>query len=212
VAGDEDRPALHRWLLPAEGQAVRALARREEGAIPFALPIGSALTFEVDGPGGHVHRERVVSRIGLLGELVLESPELGAQLWFENQGRQFVVYDQAGGRDCALRLLAMAAPRVPYELPDGLAWDDVLPRRHLRPRWARWAADLVEPFLGEGGVPVALTAERRGARLEVRGTGRAGRRALATLAVFDAAGPVALEVRVGDEVRRARRVEEGRDG
>lgn len=207
VAGDHDRPVLHRWLLPAEGQAVRPLQRREELAAPFALPIGAELEFEVEGPEGRVHRERVVSRIGLLGELFLESPALEAQLWFENQGRQFVVYDQAGGRDSVLHLLATAAPRVPYELPDGLAWDDVLPRRHLRPRWARWAADAAEPFLAEGGVAVAFRAARQARGLEVRGAGRAGRRALATQAVFDADGPLALEVRLGDEVRRARRVE-----
>lgn len=208
VAGDEERPVLHRWLLPAEGQAVRPLAPRLEGALPFAFPIGAAAVYEVEGPGGHVHRERVESCIGLLGELYLASPRRGAVLWYENQGRQFVTYDQAGGRGSVLHLLAAAAPRVPYELPEGLAWDDVLPRRLLRPRWASWATDLAEPFLGEGGVAVAFSATRRGGRLEVRGAGRAGRRPLTTRATFDAAGPVALELRLGGEVRRARRVEE----
>ncbi len=67
----------------------------------------------------------------------------------------------------------------------------------------------MEPFLGEGGVPVAYRFTRQGGRLEVRGEGRAGGRALATTATFDAAGPVALEVRLGHEVRRARRVDGG---
>ncbi len=209
VTGDEARPVLHRWLLPAEGQAVRPLSPREEVAAPFAFPIGAEADWEVEGPDGRVHQERVASAIGLLGELTLESPGRGARLWFENQGRQFVVYDQAGPRGGALALLATAAPRVPYELPDGLAWDDVLPRWRLRPRWASWATDLVEPFLGEGGVPVAYRFTRQGGRLEVRGEGRAGGRALATTATFDAAGPVALEVRLGHEVRRARRVDGG---
>lgn len=211
ITEEGDQPVLHRWLLPAEGQAVRGLARREEGTAPFAFPLGGRLAFEVEGPGGRRHREVVGSHIGLLGELYLESPALGATLWYENQGRQFLVFDQVGRRETALHLLAAAAPRVPYELPDGLRWDDVLPRRRLRPRWARWLADLAEPFLPEGGVTVAFTAARRGGRLEVRGEGRAGRRPLTTLAVLDAAGPVTLELRVGDEVRRARRIEEGGD-
>jgi urea transporter/murein DD-endopeptidase MepM/ murein hydrolase activator NlpD len=100
VAGDDDRPVLHRWLLPVEGQAVRGLALREEGVGPFAFPLDATLTFEVVGPGGRTQLETVVSRIGLFGELYLESPELGAVLWYENQGKQFVVYDQAGRREC----------------------------------------------------------------------------------------------------------------
>jgi hypothetical protein len=110
-----------------------------------------------------------------------------------------------------LHLLAAAAPRVPDERLAGLRWDDVLPRRRLRPRWVRWLTDLVEPFLSEGGVTVGLRAERRGGRLEVRGEGLVGRRPLATLAVFDAGGPQSLEERLGATVRRARRVEEGTD-
>lgn len=219
LTGEEDYLQLHRWLLPAEGQALRGLARSEDGTAPFAFPVGGALGFEVDGVdgggegrgsghgGGRTRRETVTSRIGLLGELFLDSTTAGALLWFENQGRQFVVHDQAGRRDSLLHLLATAAPRVPYDLPTGLRWDDVLPRRRLRPRWARWVTDLAEPFLPEGGVTVDYTATRRGGRLEVRGVGRGGRRPLSTLAVFDEAGPLALEVKLGEQVRRARRVE-----
>ncbi|MBK9515837.1 MAG: urea transporter [Anaeromyxobacter sp.] len=207
LSGGEDQPVLHRWLLPAEGQSVRALVRREEGTASFCFGIGAPFAFEVTGARGRTQREQVDSRIGLFGELFLESPSMGATLWFENHGRQFVVHDQIGRRESALHLLATAAPRVPYELPTGLRWDDVLPRRRLRPRWIRWLSDLAEPFLPEGGVAVAYTAARRGARLEIRGAGRAGGRELRTLAVFDAAGPLELEVRVGDEARRARRVE-----
>ncbi|MBK9517711.1 MAG: urea transporter [Anaeromyxobacter sp.] len=207
ITGDEAAPVLHRWLVPEEGQVVRGLVRRDEGAVPFALPIGGELSFEVEGPQGQVHQEVVVSRIGLLGELTLECPATGARLWFENQGRQFVVYDQVGRRDGALHLLAAAAPRVPYELPDGLAWDDVLPRRRFRPRWVRWVTDLAEPFLPEGGVAVSFTATRRGEVLEVRGQGRAGGRALQTTATFDAGGPRTMEVRLDQEAWRARRVE-----
>jgi murein DD-endopeptidase MepM/ murein hydrolase activator NlpD len=207
VAGDEDQPVLHRWLLPAEGQSLRPLVRREEETTSFAFPIGTALAFDVDGPSGPARREVVTSRIGLLGELQLVSPSRDATLWFESQGRQFLVHDHAGRPDGVLHLLATAAPRVPYDLPAGLRWDDVLPRRRLRPRWARWLIDLAEPFLPEGGVQVEYSAARRGARLEVRGRGRAGGRPLATQAVFDAAGPLELEVRVGDERRRARRTE-----
>ena len=51
-----------------------------------------------------------------MGELTLESPSLGAVLWYENQGRQFVVFDHTGRRESVLHLLAAAAPRVPYEV------------------------------------------------------------------------------------------------
>ena len=207
ITGDAGAPVLHRSLVPVEGQVVRGLVRREEVAAPFALPIGSTATFEVEGRGGRTRREVISSRIGLLGELTLASEDQGATLWFENQGRQFLTFDLVGRRDSALDLLATAAPRVPYELPDGLRWDDVLPRRRFRPRWVRWLADLVEPFLGAGGVVVSFTAERGPAGLTVRGQGRAGRRALATVATFDARGPRLLEVRLGREVRRAVRVD-----
>lgn len=208
VTGDEETQVLHRWLLPVEGQAVRALERRDEVAVPFAFPLGRDLTYEVRGPSGRTHRETVTSRIGLLGELTLESPALGAVLWFENMGRQFVVFDQAGGRESVLHLLAAAAPRVPYEATPGLAWDDVLPRRRFRPPWARWLTDLIEPFLPAGGTRVTLRAMRRGPLLEVRGTGLAGRRPLETLATFDGAGPLSLEVRLGGELWTAVRIED----
>jgi len=212
VTGDEEAQVLHRWLVPVEGQAVRALERRDEGAAPFVFPLGQELTFEVRSPSGRVHRETVTSHIGLMGELRLESPSLGAVLWYENQGRQFVVFDHTGRRESVLHLLAAAAPRVPYEATPGLGWDDVLPRRRLRPAWVRWLTDLAEPFLPEGGIPLALEAARRGALLEVRGRGRAGRRPIETLAVLDAGGPRALEVRIGARVHRAERVEEAPHG
>ena len=208
VTGDEEAQVLHRWLVPVEGQGVRALERRDEAAAAFAFPLGQELAFEVSGPGGRVHRETITSRIGLLGELTLESPSRGGVLWYENQGRQFVVFDQAGRRDGVLHLLAAAAPRVPYEATTGLSWDDVLPRRRLRPAWARWLTDLAEPFLPNGGISLTLEAARRGPLLEVRGRGRAGHRPIETLAVFDSGGPRSLEVRLGSEVHRASRVEE----
>ena len=212
VTGDEEGQVLHRWLVPGEGQAVRALERRDEAAAPFAFPLGQEHTFEVRSPSGRVHRETVGSHIGLMGELTLESPSLGAVLWYENQGRQFVVFDHTGRRESVLHLLAAAAPRVPYEATPGLAWDDVLPRRRLRPAWVRWLTDLAEPFLPEGGIPLALESVRRGALLEVRGRGRAGRQPIETLAVLDAGGPRTLEVRIGARVHRAERVEEAADG
>ncbi len=208
VTGDDASPRLHRWLLPAEGDSVRGLVRRDELAAPFALPIGRTLAFEVALPGGEVRREQVTSRIGLLGELFLESPALGARLWFENQGRQFVAFDVAGRRESALHLLAAAAPRVPYELPEGLVWDDVLPRRRFRPAWSRWLVDLAEPFLPDGGLALEYRARREGARLVVEGAGRLGARPVATRAVFGPEGPVELSVRIGALVHAARAVEE----
>ncbi len=212
VTGEEVAPRLHRWLVPSEGEGVRGLARRDELAAPFAFPIGQTLLFEVRGRSGRVHREAIVSRIGLLGELFLESPALGAILWFENQGRQFVVYDVAGRRESVLHLLADAAPRVPYDLPPGLRWDDVLPRRRFRRAWTRWPIDLVEPFLPEGGLALDLEGRRAGAGVEVLGAGRTRAGPVETRALFGGGGPLELSVRMGRQRRSARLLEEGRDG
>jgi murein DD-endopeptidase MepM/ murein hydrolase activator NlpD/urea transporter len=212
VTGDDEAQVLHRWLVPVEGQAVRALERRDEAAAPFAFPLGQDLTFEVRGASGRVHRETVSSSIGLMGDLTLESPSPGATLWYENQGRQFVIFDQAGRRESVLHLLAAAVPRIPYEARPGLAWDDVLPRRRLRPAWVRWLTDLAEPFLPDGGIKLSLEAAHRGTLLEIRGRGRAGRQPIETLAVLDAGGPRTLEVRIGARVHRAERVEEAAHG
>lgn len=197
LTGDETGPRLHRWLLPVEGDSVRGLVRNDQLAAPFGLPVGRRMAFEVEAPGGATRRKQVTSRIGLLGELFLESPELGARLWFENQGRQFVTYDVAGRRESALHLLAAAAPRVPYELPAGVVWDDVLPRRRFRPAWTRWFVDLAEPFLLDGGIPVEYRARREGSRLVIEGKGTSGRLPIETRAVFDADGPGELAVRIG---------------
>ena len=140
VTGDDDAQVLHRWLVPEEGQAVRPLERREEAAAPFAFPLGRDLHFEVHGPTGRAHREVVHSRIGLQGELTLESPGLGAVLWYENQGRQFVIFDHSGRRESVLHLLAAAAPRIPYEAAPGLG----LGRRPAAPAPAPGLGPLVD--------------------------------------------------------------------
>lgn len=211
VTGDADAPVLHRSLLPAEGQALRGLERREEVAALAAFPIGGRTAWEVTGPQGRAAREIVASRIGLQGELSLEVEGGGGQLWFENQGRQLVVFDHVGPRRSTLHLLAAALPRLPYELPPGLAWDDVLPRRRLRPAWARWLADVADPFLPEGGLAMAYRAEREGAggRIAIHGAGQLGRRAVTTRAVLEPErGPVELTLQVGAEVLAARALEE----
>jgi hypothetical protein len=153
----------------------------------------------------------VVSRIGLFSELTLEEPARGARLWFEHQGRQFVTYDHAGPRGGVLHLLHLCLLRVPYELPPGLAWDDLVLRRQLRPRWWRAAVDAVEPFLPMRAVRLALRAERVAAGLEVMGEGRLGARPVRTRALLDARGPAELALEVGGERFSARLLEVTRD-
>jgi murein DD-endopeptidase MepM/ murein hydrolase activator NlpD len=211
LGGDDAAPVLHRRRLPVEGEAVRGLVRQEEVAAVLAFPIGATAEYEVSG-AGRTAREEVASRIGLLGELYLESSAPGAVLWFETQGRAFVVFDEVGPRGSVLHLLATAAPRVPYALPDGLRWDDLLPARRFRPTWTRWASDLAGPFLPDGGIPVVYRAERRGGAIVVNGEGRVGSRRLATRAVFDGRGLADVEVALDGEVRRARRTGEVSDG
>jgi murein DD-endopeptidase MepM/ murein hydrolase activator NlpD len=205
---EEGGPRLHRSLLPREGQALRGLARQDDLAELLAFPLGRRSIWLCREPGGRERREAVTSEIGLTGELYLASADGGGRLWFETLGRQLLVYDHVGPRRSALHLLAAALPRVPYELPDGLRWDDVLPRRRFRPAWARWAADLADPFLSQDGLPMQYRAERGGA-LRVLGEGRLGGREVETGAVvLPGRGPVELWLRVGRERWSARAVEE----
>jgi len=204
---EDGAPRLHRSLVPAEGQALRGLARQDDLAELLSLPPGRRWTFELQGPGRRREREIVTSAIGLTGELYLESAG-GGRLWFETLGRQLLVFDHVGSRRSALHLLAAALPRVPYELPPGLHWDDVLPRRRFRPTWVRWLADLADPFLPQGGLTMRYRAERGGA-LSVLGEGRLGRRAVETRAVVvPGRGPVELRLRIGEQEWSAQAVEE----
>ncbi|MBI5068244.1 MAG: urea transporter [Deltaproteobacteria bacterium] len=208
VVEEEGVPRLHRSLLPSEGQALRGLTRQDDLAELLAFPLGRRWTWLCREPGGRELREAITSEISLTGELYLASADGGGRLWFETLGRQLLVYDHLGPRRSVLHLLAAALPRVPYELPAGLRWDDVLPRRRFRPAWARWAADLADPFLAQDGLVMRYRAERNGV-LQVRGEGRLGGRTVETGAVvLPGRGPVELWLQVGRERWSACAVEE----
>lgn len=204
VTVGEGAPVLHRNHVPAKGECVRPLVRQEDTAAMFALPIGTRWRFRVTTDGGAPRDEVVVSGIDLYNNLYLESRTTGGRLFFENQNAQFLVYDHHGPRRGVLHLLFASAPRVPFEQPEGLAWDDVLPRRRFLPAVLGWLLDWVDPFLADGGLVLAFSARRDGGDLEVRGTGRLGRRPMATRARFDAgSGPRELELDIGDRRHRA---------
>jgi murein DD-endopeptidase MepM/ murein hydrolase activator NlpD len=195
-------PVLFRSCVPTRGARVRNLDPRDELAALFTLPVGARLDFALDGPRGP-SRERVEVSVDLWGALVLES-ERGHRLHVERTPRQFIAHDCLGSRHSALFLWAAAAPRVPLELPAGLVWDDVVPRRAFRPRWRAWATDLLEPFLGEGPLRLDFTSSLEADALTVRGHGQLGRERLETWARFTASGAMEFRLEHAGAVSTAR--------
>jgi urea transporter len=207
VVTGEDPGVLHRYHLPRQDEALRNVEAREEVADLFRVRLGSRLTFRCTGPGDRPLSETVQAGIDLYNNLYLESPR-GDRLYFENQDRHWLVYDYQGRRESVLYLLYAAAPRVPFEVPGAVTWDDVLSRRHFRPRWLAWPADLADPFLADRELPMTFRARAEGHSLVVEGSGRVGRRALETRAVFaPERGLTAVRLRLGGEERQAELVE-----
>lgn len=203
VVEGEHGPRLHGVYVPREGERVRALERAEDLAAPFALPIGARWRFRVSGEVDEV----VTSRIGLYGDLYLEG-DRGDRLYFENVGKQFLVYDYLGRRTSVLYLLYAAATRVPYEDAAGLAWSDVLARRRFRSGAVSWAIDFAEPFLPLAGDRLEYRLERRAGDVVVRGEGRlAGRPAATTARLEPDRGPVELTLALAGKTRIATLVE-----
>jgi len=199
VRGGEDAAALHRYLLPAKGDVVRNLEGREEVADAFDLRIGSVRRYRVTGPGGRAHDEDVTVRIDLYNNLYLES-DGDDRLYFENQNRQFLAYDYQGRRGRALFLLYAAAPRVPFEVPGAVSWDDVLSLRHFRPRWTGWLSDLADPFVESHGLPVTCRSQAADRGLVVAGEARLGRAGVRTQALFERArGPSSIRLQTCGE-------------
>lgn len=185
--------ALERAWTPRDGEALRNLERKDDVARLLDVRVGTHWRFAVDGGV-----EDVTAGIDLLNRLFLESSK-GGRLYFDSLARQFVVYDYQGPRDSALFLLAAALLRVPFEVTDGLAWDDVLPRRHLRPSALAFLFDLASPFLDADELVLRFTSERRGDALSVRGEG-AG---VQTLVRLSARGPLEVSLTSGGVTRRA---------
>lgn len=188
-----DASVLRRAWTPREGDVLRNLERQDDVAVLLDVRVGTRWHFQVDGGV-----EEVTAGIDLLNRLVLESSK-GGRLYFDSLARQFVVYDYQGPRSSALFLLAAALLRVPFEVSHGLAWDDVLPRRHLRPRALSFLFDLAAPFLGADELEVRFTAERRGDALTVRGEGPG----VQTLARVSPRGPLEVSLTSGGVTRRA---------
>lgn len=195
-------PRLQRAATPGEGARVRNLERHDDVARLLELRPGAQLHYEVDDGRGHVRREVVTAGIDLFNNLFLASSR-GARLWYEGQARQFIVFDHQGPADGALFLFYVALLRVPFEAGGGVQWDDVLPRRHLRPAALRWLGDAFAPFVGADEVVVRFEAQRTAEGLVVRGQAEE----LQSVATVTAQGPVALEVTVAGVTRRARLVE-----
>lgn len=192
--------SLQRASTPREGAKVRNLERRDDVARLLDVKPGTSWRFEVDDGRGHTREETVTAGIDLFNNLFLESSR-GERLWYEPQPRQFIAFDFQGSRDGALFLFFAALLRVPFEA--GVAWDDVLPRRHLRPRALSWLTDLLAPFVGADEVLVRFQAERTAAGLVVRGEGEG----LSTLATVEGRGPVDLRLTTRGVTRRARLLE-----
>jgi murein DD-endopeptidase MepM/ murein hydrolase activator NlpD len=208
VTEGADAPMLHRSIFPEEDAVVRNIERKEDVAGLFAWPIGTRVRFRYTGFRGRVREEEIVSGIDLYNNLFLESRESGARLYFENMNRQFLVYDYFGPRRSSLYLLYAAAPRVPFDCPHGLKWDDALSRRHFRARWISWLVDFVDPFLPLLGLKLDFTASTDGGGLAVTGRGKVGRQPLATRAVFTVgAGLAEASLEIGGAAAKASLVE-----
>lgn len=195
---DGDR--LQRASTPREGAKVRNLERRDDVARLLDVKPGTSWRFEVDNGRGRTREETVTAGIDLFNNLFLESSR-GERLWYECQPRQFIVFDFQGSRDGALFLLFAALLRVPFEA--GVGWDDVLPRRHLRPRALSWVSDLLAPFMGADEVLVRFEARRIATGLVVRGEGEG----FSTSATVEGRGPVELCLTTRGVTRRARLLE-----
>lgn len=199
VVGEEGAAALRRAWTPREGEARRNLERKDDVARLFDVRVGTRWRFAVDG-----RVEDVTAGIDLLNRLYLESAR-GGRLYFDSLARQFVVYDYQGPRDSVLFLLGAALLRVPFEVSSGLTWDDVLPRRHLRPRALAFLFDVAAPFLGGDEVELRFTSERRGDALTVRGEGPG----VQTLARLSSKGLMEVSLTSGGVTRRATLLEPG---
>lgn len=197
ICGEDDAATLHRYHLPVEGEAVRNLEGREEVADAFSMKIGSIRRFRITGSDGRSRTESATVRIDLYNNVYLES-DSGDRLFFENQDRQFLAYDYQGRRGSVLFLLYAAAPRVPFEVPGSVAWDDVLPLRHFRPRFTSWSHDVIDPFVETHGLTMSFSARRAGRGVEVTGRGVLSRRPVATGATFEpGSGPTAARLEIG---------------
>ncbi|MBL8920258.1 MAG: urea transporter [Myxococcaceae bacterium] len=193
-----DAVTLARACTPGEGAQVRNLERRDDLARLFDVRVGTRWRFEVRDGAGAPRVEEVTAHLDLLNNLFLES-SLGGRLYFDSLARQFVVYDVQAPRRSVLALVHAALLRVPYEVADGLSWDDVVPRRHLRPAALAWLTDAAAPFLGDDEELVRFTSELRGDALVVRGAGRG----LETYARLSPRGPLELTLTSGGVTRRA---------
>lgn len=211
VADGPDTGVLYRYRLPEEGETVRNIDVADDVADLFAMRIGSRFTFRVTGPDGRARDEQTAVRIDLYNNLYLES-DRGDRLFFENQNRQFLVYDYQGRKAGVLYLLYAAAARVPFERAGAVEWDDVLDNRHFRPRWMAWLADLADPFLSLHGLGMSYRAHRANPGLEIRGEGRHGRSAVSTTALFrPGVGPAAVTLKVGKRAWAATLLEVGNE-
>ena len=210
VRQSESGAVLHRAYVPALGDIVRSVEPRDEIAALFAWPLGETRTFEIlDGDDAPARRETITAGIDLLNNAHLAS-DGGGHLYFERTPQQFVTYDHVGPEASVLRWMYAALPRVPFEAADALRWDDVLPARHFRARSLSWLLDFVDPFLSASGQRLEFRSCREGTALVIEGTGLRGSERIDTRARLEPGkGLCAIELRVGDHVRRARRIESG---
>lgn len=180
IVDDLDLKTRH---LPAEGQRLRSIARKDGLGKALALPPGERLQVRVT-VDGQTRSEELISDIDALGSRSLVSVERDARLWFENRGDTFVVYDHAGPRDGALFALYAALARLPLEDVSELRWSDRLNPRRLGTQPMAWLRDALAAVVPPADQGIDFTMRRRGESCVVEGSapGAGGQRAVRTSA------------------------------
>lgn len=202
--------ALERNVRPVKGDVVRNLERRDELAALLAIPIGARRRWSVTRADGRVEQDELTAEIGLFNELSLASQH-GGRLFFEPQRTQWLAFDRLGPRRGVLPLLWLALPRLPFELPDGLVWDDLLDARHVRPAWQSWLLEPLATLVTPTPLRLVFEATHEGADRLVKGRGSLGGRQVETVVrLTPGRGPVEIQVAIGDR-RESARLQEALD-
>ena len=172
VAGET--PEVWGFRTPEEGEVVRNLAPSSQSAAWARMPVGARQEWTVT-EGDATRSLVLVSDVDLLGSRGLRVEGTDARLVFENRGSCLFSYG-VNGREVALNALYVALLKVPLDgslaKPGArMQWSDTLDPRALQPGFLSWLRDGLGAFLPLSSPRMEFTAERRGDRLVVEGSG-----------------------------------------
>ena len=169
-----ETPEVWGFRTPEEGEVVRNLAPSSQSAAWARMPVGARQEWTVT-EGDATRSLVLVSDVDLLGSRGLRVEGTDARLVFENRGSCLFSYG-VNGREVALNALYVALLKVPLDgslaKPGArMQWSDTLDPRALQPGFLSWLRDGLGAFLPLSSPRMEFTAERRGDRLVVEGSG-----------------------------------------